>query len=47
MYPLLDDCPRCGSKSLLYFPSASLVRVMCTVCLQWLVLEAKKVGRRT
>lgn len=38
MYPVLERCPRCGSKSLLYFHSGVL-RVHCTVCLLWVLLS--------
>jgi len=41
MYPTLKRCPRCEAKSLLYFPVGRLVRVMCTVCLLWMVLERR------
>jgi len=40
VYPLIDECPRCGGKSLLYFPSAAgyvLCRVLCTPC-GWTVM---------
>lgn len=41
MYPLLERCPRCGAKSLLYFPSGVL-RVHCTVCRMWMVMSRSK-----